>query len=529
MDMKKILYITLLTIASTFTLVAIAQLQEPGNGIESNAEYRELREADRRLSISEDSVEMVVAATREQFKLYVDSLHREGLQPSQEEFNRHNDRIWELEQEIFDIRTMRGDIISRINVLEQDWVISQMNSSTEEEPTTESVVEEVIPACRNLVDNHIFKTSLSREDYAELLVAHAEDQEMEHLIAEYANIYAHMADTAEQYLASDNETEAEELFKQFQTLKQLAETVASKIDSRWNHILDTKYFAYGYILERERQYDLLDASSVEFTNMRRECSREAGYYASDAVMHYAKGRPTLRKFEHDFAQTMGLEIAADSIATVRNEAEEVAYNFEPITLERRLFIDYQPITIGRTNFYKDSNPIPALKVYERGVIYRILLGKFRNKQPMTLFKGVQPLYIERDKEGYYLYYAGGFATRLEADEAVLFLKEKGFKAPEICRWQNGAMVNLMQAVADDDASGDIPITGKHYMVKIGVEDLSEEVTTLLSTEAPDKRISKTSGGFTVGTFQSQEEADMLVTILSESSDAQIEVVEIELN
>ncbi len=536
--MKKSIYAFLLLVASTFTVVAMAQLQEPENDIRQSPEYIALHETEKRLAFSEDSVRLVATDIRNQFKSYTDSLRNEGLEPTEEELSRYTDRILELEQEAFDLLTERGDIIARINAMDQEWVMSQMNSSQPIVDETlaqtdtlfqDSDLESVVPASRNLVENICIKDALSGEDYAELLAAHTEDAEMDALIAEYTNIYNRMADTAEQYLATDSEAEAEELFKQYHTLVDLAESVANKIDSRWNHILDTKYFAYGYILERDHHYELLDSSSMEFTTMRRECAREAGYYASDAVMHYAMGRPTLRKFEYDFAKTMGLEMAADSIATVSREAQEVEYRFDPITLERRLFIDYQPITIGRTNFYRESNPIPELKVYERGVIYRILLGEFRNKQPMTLFKGVQPLYITRNDEGHYLYYAGGFATRLEADEAQLFLKEKGFKSPEICRWQDGTMTNLSATATDSDGDAEIPMVGKRYMVKIGVESIDDRLNTVLTTEAPGKRISKTSSGFTVGTFDSRDEAEMLKTTLTEGGETSVEVIEIELN
>ena len=200
-----------------------------------------------------------------------------------------------------------------------------------------------------------------------------------------------------------------------------------------------------------------------------------------------------------------------------------------MNLERRLFIDFQPIAIGRTNFYKDTNPIPDLKVYERGTIYRILLGEFRNKQPMTLFKGVQPLYITRNEEGNYLYYAGGFSSRREADDAQLFLKEKGFKSPEICRWQNGAVMNITVVESENDGSVDIPVSGTRYMIKIATESLSEELRAIIAAEAPRQSISKEAGGFTLGTFDSRDEVEILVSLLGENTTDQIEIIEIEIN
>jgi hypothetical protein len=226
---------------------------------------------------------------------------------------------------------------------------------------------------------------------------------------------------------------------------------------------------------------------------------------------------------------MELDEAADSIAMLQREPQEINYRLEPLHLERRLFIDFQPIAIGRTNFYKDTNPIPDLKVYERGTIYRILLGEFRNKQPMTLFKGVQPLYITRNEDGNYVYYAGGFATRREADDAQLFLKEKGFKAPEICRWQNGDVVNVTTADNDGEGGVIIPVSGKRYMVKFSMETISDDVRVIIANEAPRQSVSKEADGFVLGMFDNRDEVELLVSLLSETIESPIEIVEIELN
>lgn len=529
--MKRVLYIAALLVTTTLSAVAITTAFDPIDELNVNPEYVELQERDRVLVTKEDSVSLVMAETRAQFRAYADSLSNEGLTPTPEEFSAFSDRILDLEQQIFDIRTMRGDIIARINELEQEWVLAQMNAPIEEPEVVEEEIAEAVelPLYRNLVDNHCIKDVLYAEDYAELCQAQGEDAAMDSLVEEYKATYDRMCSVAESYRTVDNEAEAEELFAEFKSLKNDAEAKAAEIENRWNHILDTKYYAYGYLLERDRHYDLLDKSSAEFADMRRECSREEGYYATDALMHYALGRPTLRNFEYEFARTMELNEAADSIATLQREPREVEYRLEPLSLERRLFIDFQPITIGRTNFYKDTNPIPELKIYERGTIYRILLGEFRNKQPMTLFKGAQPLYITRNAEGNYVYYAGGYATRREADDAQLFLKEKGFKSPEICRWQNGAMVNVTIAERDNDGSVVVPVSGTRYMIKISTASLTDDLRAIIASEAPRQSISKEVDGFMLGTFDSRDEVEILVSLFGESTTAPIEIIEIEIN
>lgn len=528
--MNKAIRIAVLLFATTLSVVAIAQLHDPIDELHNDPEYANLKLSETQLAEREDSVSMLINTTRENFRIYVDSLAKLEQRPSADEYSALSDRILELEQQIFDIRTMRGNIIARINDMEQQWIVCQINAPIEE-PVSKPVIEEVVekPKYRNLVDNHCLKDALGAEDYAELLAAQSEDAAMDALVTKFRVLYKGLIDTANDYREADNEAEAERLFAKFDEIKADIEDLTSEIERRWNHIVDTKYYAYGYVLESNNKYDLLDASSAEFTDMRRECSREEGSYISDAVVHYALGRPTLRIFEYNFARTMELHEAADSIASLQKDASEIDYALEPVNIERRLFIDYQPIIIGRTNFYKESNPIPALKVYERGMIYRILLGAFRNKQPMTLFKGVQPLYITRNKDGNYEYYAGGYATRREADDALLFLKEKGFKAPEICRWQNGVMENVTKLESSDDGGVALPLVGKRYMIKIATETLSDDVRALITAEAPRKSVSKDADGFVVGTFDNYDEPKLLMSQIVEKTDAEVEIIEFELN
>ena len=124
---------------------------------------------------------------------------------------------------------------------------------------------------------------------------------------------------------------------------------------------------------------------------------------------------------------------------------------------------------------------PKLKVYDEGTIYRLLLGRFKTRQPMTLFKGVYPLYIDRDEEQMYCYYAGGYATRAEAERAKQQLSERGFRAPQICRWADGEMTNLTLA-AEEDPSAE-PVTGIRYAVQIASpEALPREVVDMIAAE-----------------------------------------------
>lgn len=249
-------------------------------------------------------------------------------------------------------------------------------------------------------------------------------------------------------------------------------------------------------------------------------------------MRYIVGRPTLLGHEIEFAREMELMEAADSLSGVRDNLNLADYRLEPIKVERRLFLDFAPIVVGRTNYYNSANPLPELRIFERGTIYRILLGTFRSKQPMTLFKGVQPLFISENDDETYSYYAGGFATLAEAEEAQLFLKEKGFRAPEVCRWENGEMINLTEAEESNEEGEkvDMPVVGMRYMVEIEAEMLTDEMRNTINQTTPGKMVSRADGRFVVGTFTSRSEADMLLTtLIDQHPDIQVTLKEIELN
>lgn len=523
-----------LAIASLFVGASVAQ--KPIKELASNEEYRELMSRSEELQTQEDSITLLINEARTEYQRFA----QEGADSITAERDRFATYILDLEQQIFDLRSQRGQFTSRINSIEQEWVMAQLMNPVEEElvtelpdSTAEEVIEPVAPIYyRNLVENTIFRDILAGEDYNDLLIASEEDKEMETIVADYLATYADMAEAAEAYRNASEEAEAERILARFGDLEIEAEELSDEMQQKWNHIIDTKYYAYGYILEHECRYDLLDKASSDFSTMLQQCAANDGNYASDALMRYIVGRPTLLGHEIEFAREMELMEAADSLSGVRDNLNLADYRLEPIKVERRLFLDFAPIVVGRTNYYNSANPLPELRIFERGTIYRILLGTFRSKQPMTLFKGVQPLFISENDDETYSYYAGGFATLAEAEEAQLFLKEKGFRAPEVCRWENGEMINLTEAEESNEEgeSVDMPVVGMRYMVEIEAEMLTDEMRATINQTTPGKMVSRADGRFVVGTFTSRSEADMLLTtLIDQHPDIQVTLKEIELN
>lgn len=447
---------------------------------------------------------------------------------STEEYKNCEANILTLEGELFDIRGRHREVVEAIADLEQRYILNArycgggVASKSEYETLQEDNTEH-----GQLIQNAIIARTLSESSYADLKQAQREDEQMPRLVEEYISIYRRIGRCARTYNLTTEESEGEVVYNNYLALRNTADSLGGVIERSWNHILNAKYYAYGYILEHYGMFDLLDNSSADFSNMQQVCANEDGKYQLDALAHYALGRSTLVAFERDFANEFGLMLAADSLQRVYDTIVEHDYRLEPIALDRKSFVEYEALRFVDKEFYNDANPIPAVKVYQRGTIYRVLLGVFRSKQSNAVLKGAAPLYITKDAEGY-SYYVGGFATEQEAEEAVAQLLDRGFKEPQICCWRDGKMRNLSLPEPEVEQTEVQQPSGHRYIVLLECSAISESMRATISAVAPDKRISRRGAGFAIGTFSVCDDAENLQTALLESNPG-LKVSIVELN
>lgn len=493
---------TLLTV-STF---AVALNDNPNmQELSENSEYTALMEQNRGLSSQADSINRLLTERRLALHNNTDG----NLETLRAE-------IISLEQQAHDISIEQGAVARRIGTIEQniimDKILSQQQHVVVGEVLDDSIDESTTTAVANLIDNECFKRDLAAADYAELQKAQREESEMLTYADEYLKTYNRLLEVADGYAKADRASVATPLYEEYETLSVKLKELDAEMHKMWNHILDTKYFAMSYILEKAHRYDILDRASANYQTMQQTCAERDGQYSSDALMRYAIGRNTLLSYEIEFARDMRLKPAQDSLRQVKERYVQPYYSNKSIMVEYREFMDYAPIKIGRTNFYDDSNPLPELQIFEKGTIYRILLGKFRTKQTMTLFKGVQPMSIYRDSDGMYCYYAGGYANESEARDAQQFLKDKGFKNPELYCWKDGQMqLVTAKAKVQESAASNV-----RYMVVIKATNLDSNLRQIINREAPGKIVSRSGGNYAVGMFTERGEADSLLTSLSEA-------------
>ena len=517
--MTKYIYTLLLLLVSTF---AYAQVDSTLYGsVGEDPLYLSLCGEHTSLSQSEARIVERLAEARE---AYVDA-KSEGKSGAEVENCAAN--ILNLERELFDIRARRRMVVGDIAQLEQRYIINDIYAGSTTKSVDDSAAQRDMTEHAQLIENAIVERSLSSAGYADLKRAHEEDRAMPRLVEEYISLHKRLERCVRAYGLATEESEGEVVYDNYLELRDMADSLGGLIERYWSNVLNTKYYAYGYILECNGLYDLLDNSSADFSNMQQVCAKEDGKYQLDALAHYAIGRSTLVAFERDFANEMGLRLAADSLQRVYDNIIPHDYRLAPVALERKSFVEYEPLVFGAKDFYKESNPIPEVKVFQRGTIYRILLGVYSKRPSNTVFKGAQPLYVTKDVDGY-SYYVAGFATVEEAEETVDVLMDKGFKDPQICCWKDGKMRNLSHPEPEADEVAVAQSSGSRYMVMIECNALSDAMRNAINMVAADKRISRRGAGFAVGTFSERGEAENLQKALLES-DPNTKVSIVELN
>ena len=388
-------------------------------GLESNEEYMSLLREDAQLQMREDSIVNAVERARRQL--------RENPAARQQ----YSQDILQLESRIFEVRNAKGRLIDKINTIEQEWVLANLNGAASQPagPAAENPAAEIPDSLkvRNLVSNPYFREQLPEADYAALVEAQRLELDAVDYVNRYFANYGTISELAEAYAAAQAEADAAEIYDKYKTLQGFNRVLADSLSDAWNYIFDNKSYAYGYLMDKLGRDAILSREEERLSEAARQLSELRGETASDAVTDYFLRKKVLVGYE-----TSG----------VTAQLEGIDFRLPRIDVAERYFLDYDSVSFSSTPKYSYQHPIPECKVYEHGTIYRILLGTFNTKRAVSTFRGAYPLSYLVNDDRKWCYYAGGFATREEAEAAQKLLKARGFVRPEIVVWTDGEYRNL---------------------------------------------------------------------------------------
>ena len=504
-------------LGAAFLAVGTLHAQQPKveariAGLEGNAEYMSLLKEDARLQIREDSI--VNAVERMRRRLREDPSRRQEF--SQE--------ILQLESRIFEIRNAKGRLIDRINTIEQEWVLANLDGAAQRPvgPVGSDPAAAVPDSLkvRNLVDNLYFREHLLPEDYAALRNAQKLEMRAVDYINRYFANYGTLSELAESYAAVQAEAEAVEIYERYRALEGMNRVLADSLAATWNYIFDNKNYAYGYLLDKMGKEDILAREEEALSEAARQLSALHGETASDAVADYLLRKRVIVDYEASVAGVLAQDAARDSLRGVAAQLEAIDYRLPRVDVAERYFLDYDSVAFSSTPKYSYQHPIPECKVYANGTIYRILLGTYNTKRAAATFRGAYPLFYLVNDAGKWCYYTGGFATLDEAEAAQALLKKRGFVRPEIVVWTDGAYRNLSLEPDSQKLLYRVEITG--------TDALSDEVKQLIAATAEGYELSRVGQQlFIIGSFDDKAVADRLADAIRQTDAAlEIKVAEI---
>lgn len=475
--------------------VATAQQSESVASVQSDAEYWRVARRAEQAADSCDSLAVLMSDLRARYAASEDN--RESIAT----------RIVVLEGEIYAAKSRRDKAIAEVVAFERQWIIANRNKPLEASVEGESSRADVQHReSADLVRNGLFASSLSTADYRTLCEAQSREKSVADKVADYRKIYEKMVSLRAEYDKATVEANAVPLLAQIEHLREKGAALEDDIVVGWQSVSDNKMYLYNLLLEQEMQSGLLSETEQIYSSAQAEADGCVGLYESDGLSSYYYQKAGLLKMEMRMATELGMPLALDSLKRVSTAMRKDQFCLPQVSLEKRVFIDYEPLKVILPTIYTSRNPIPQTKVYERGTIYRIRIGIFTNRPNLSALRGITPLsYTTKYHDGKNAYFVGGFPTESEAREGVAYLKKLGFRDPVVVMWVDGEYISDLTKSRDADINFNLEISG--------VSSLSDGVKKALSRNG-NYNVSRVGGAFIVGAYVGRSSAESIAAEVS---------------
>ena len=452
--------------------------------LETNETYMSLMRNDARLRIKTDSLMSVVRQLRGELNRNAEE--RDSL--AQLRSDSIAVILNDTEAAIYAMRSQKIKLIDQINTIEQEHVLSSLGNIGEAQSAASS---------GSIYANAYFQKSIDTEDFKALMSSHGKEATANKHAQAYVKNYTRIKELYDKYVQAQTESDAENIYTELSAVVDENMVLERQLTKLWNEIYDQKSYVYSYFLEKEGREDILEITENMMSEAQQEKLQSIDNCISEPLADYRLQKPIVLNYEVYVAKLLNLTSAIDSLSNASRAVRQIDYRLPKIDIERRSFVDYQAIEFSQRSPYNTSNPIPDCIVYEYGTIYRILLGTFKYKQAVSIFRNASPLCVEKLEDGRFSYYAGGFHSRAEAEKAVEVLKKKGFRNPQVVEWCDGYKTNISEV--GESVSFRLVITGA------ALDDTAREI---IAEMAPDCELSRLSeDNFIVGMFASRAMAD----------------------
>ena len=503
---RKLVLVSLATLFLGVCDVVAQDVVARVTGLESNKEYMDLLRSDDKLRQQTDSLMAVVREVRSAMRANVES--RDSL--VQVRTDSMLLILSDAESAIFAMRSQKIKLIDRINTIEQKFVLEGLGNIGGAQNAQ---------AAGSIFKNEYFTKSIEPDDLKLLIQLQGKEAAVREYATTYVKNYNNIKTLYDKYLQATTEADAEALYAEMATSMDENFVLERQLAKAWSEIYDHKIYVYSYFLEKESREDILEITESMMMEARQQKLLSVDNCASESLADYCLQKPVALNYEMYVAKLLNLTSSIDSLSSASRAVRQIDYRLPMIDIERRSFVNYEPIEFSSRSPYNSTNPIPDNVVYEYGTIYRILVGTFKYRQQPSIFRGASPLYVEAREDGRFSYYVGGLRTRDEAESAMEVMKKKGFRDPQIVEWCDGIKTNLSK---EEDGER---IT---YRISITNGSLSDMVREVISTMAEGCQLSRLAeDNFLVSSFASCAVAERVANAISKCDETlKVEVQEV---
>lgn len=536
--------VCLLASFAIFASVKVAaQNRAPSSAVEITALQGKLQGLRR----AEDSTVSLLASSR---ALY---------QSDAENRQKHSLRVLNLESQLYDLRSRIEELTSQVTMLEMRSFEAGFSGAS---AGSGSSLNSAGAAGGVLWGAPFFRSNLSGKDLEVIGASGRVQGEVRGIIAEIDSSYGELVQLKKVYDSTSDQDELDRagvrgnlLLTQIRELDQQIRMLWGKV---YNYKMDT-FLVLGDKAELDRT--TLETLEQESRQVRRQEGLSEGSLAPSAEVFDAQ-RVLVLKHELELAKRLGIRGAVDSLAaavaaalsptSITSSASssvvvDGGVKYGEVVFAPRSLVVYGEIRKAAGVEYGSVSDIPQVRVPERGVYYTIQVAAMsRPASSVTMFKGMGPLQQQKLASGVYRYMLGGFRTYAEAQKAVNQLYKVGFKAPTMLAWVNGASTTAVKAkgleatVGGSSSSAASAVSAvsagqeiSGYKVEVtgaASSDLSMALKNIVQMHSPGKQIMRTAKGeelvFTVTSYSSKEEAEVIAQIIRTKGYPQVKVLEI---
>lgn len=191
-----------------------------------------------------------------------------------------------------------------------------------------------------------------------------------------------------------------------------------------------------------------------------------------------------------------------------------------------------PITLFDYTFgVADESEMAEDQGFPDGLVYRIqLFAVVSQNKDLSAFKGLRPIFENRNNAGRYIYYAGQFYNYEEASKALAVARRSGFPSAIVTAFMDGKSLSINNARKMEqtlEASATYQVKAEGYPA--GIPQPVLELIRNNTDKDIAKRVTEGRDIYIIGPYNTKQEAEQILNILLSIGAENVTVEEIPKN